>query len=300
MTDPKSRRPGQDAITQRRVPMGAILGIIASIVTIAAFGLIIFDRLNSSTTSGTRTTVPSIPSSTLPPPDPMLAIHAGYQVEKVIEAAGSPIVSRALPGEPGWVEQLFAHGSYAATVLVSPTNKIVLYSVLVCDRSLAPTFTTPAHTRVTLMGVPISRAESATPADQGLNNRPLFYLDGETGNSLGQLIEVSVDQPRSGNGNRGYLVGINRACGDTAFGSKTNSENNGYRGSIDDAPAEIQAFRKKTPANFYAEVIGDFSINNDGTVDIQPQDNSATIVGVLASPFIHELPAQFLSQAGSG
>jgi hypothetical protein len=305
MTDPKSRLPREARVASRRMPLGVILGTIASVATIAAFGFFVFDRLNAATpipaTPRPReSTSPSAPIATPPTLEPLLAIHTGNPVEKVIEAAGSSIASHAIPGAPEWVEQLFVHGNYAATVLVSPTKKITLYSVLVCDRSLAPTFTTPSKTTVTLMAKPISQAESSKTGDRDQNDRPLFYLDGGTGNSLGQLIEVSVDQPRSGNGNRGYLIGINRACGDTAFRGLATAENREYRGNIREAPADLNAFRERTPANFYAEVAGDFTINQDGTVDLRPVDSGDTVVGVLASPFIHDLPVEFLSQAGAG
>ncbi|QNE47326.1 hypothetical protein F1C58_10740 [Glaciihabitans sp. INWT7] len=302
MTDPKSRLPSQPAKPPRRVPVGAILGAIASVVTIAGFAFFIVDRLdaatpNSATPRPAESSSSPSPARTTPIQEPLLSVHTGYPVQKAIEAAGSPMSTRAIPGAPEWSEQLFVRGSYAATVLVSPDDTIALYSVLVCDPSLAPSFTTPSQTRVTLMATPISRAEQSTSGDAARNDRPLFYLDGGTGSSLGQLIEVSRDQPRSGNGNRGYLIGINRACGDTVFRTPATPDNREYRGSVGDAPADLLTFRERTPANFYAEVAGDFSINEDGTVDIRPSDSGETVVGVLASPFIQDLPEDFLAGA---
>ncbi|MET4703972.1 hypothetical protein [Frigoribacterium sp. UYMn621] len=302
MTDSKSRLPAGQATAPRRVPVGAILGAIASVVTIAGFAFFLVDRLNaatptSATPRATGTSSASSPTTTPPTTEPLLSVHTGYPVAKVIEAAGTPIAKRVIPAAPEWSQQLFVSGSYAATVLVSPDNTIALFSVLVCDPSLAPSFTTPSQTRVTLMAKPISRAEQSTSGDGAQNDRPLFYLDGGTGGSLGQLIEVSRDQPRSGNGNRGYLIGINRACGDTTFRTPATADNGEYRGSISDAPADLRAFRERTPANFYAEVSGDFSINEDGTVDIRPPDSGKTVSGVLASPFIQDLPQEFLSSA---
>ncbi|TFB65030.1 hypothetical protein [Cryobacterium sp. Hz9] len=226
------------------------------------------------------------------------SIHVGQPGSNLVEIFGDPIKSEPVPGDQNWVQKTYVRQDVASTAVVDTSDQIILYSVMSCLPNANLKITTSSGTTVTLQGPNIANAESAPDADFDPNERQLYYLEGGTGSSLGQLIETSVDGVRSGNNWRSYLVGINRACGETGFGVDGDPGTFEYFGALSDAPETLQAFRKTTPANFYTEISDDSTVTDDTMVtwwSPNPGQGPA-----YASPYNNDLPDDFKSQYWAG
>ncbi|WP_173923352.1 hypothetical protein [Agromyces sp. Marseille-P2726] len=217
-------------------------------------------------------------------------IHVGFPAARIDELFGGPIATRVLDGKLGWVEHTYARDSVAATAVVDDSGITVLYSVLVCEPDVAAPFQTPSGSTVVLQEPPIGQSES-WDSEEDPNERSLYYLEGGTGSSLGQLIEESVVPQASGHGWKTHLVGINRACGDTLFLTPETPTAFEYFGTLEDAPADLVAFRERTPANFYTEIADDYRITEYGVIDFFGAGGEA--LGALASAYVHDLPPGF-------
>jgi hypothetical protein len=221
------------------------------------------------------------------------SIHVGYQSSAIAEVLGEPIKLQKLDGGAKWVQQTYVKDDAAVSAIVDENGVIQLYSLMVCAPQSNLRIGTFSGTTVTLQGPSIAHAEKVDGDEGDLNDRALVYVDGFTGSSLGHLIEKSVDQTRSGNGYRSYLIGINRACGETDFMDSGEPGGLSFIGGTDEAPDDLRHFRESHPANFYTEVAGDFGVQDDSTISIF---GAATVTGGLAAPYIFDLSEEYLAQ----
>ena len=225
------------------------------------------------------------------------SVHVGQPGANLDEIFGDAIKSEPVPGDQNWVQKTYVRQDVASIAVIDESDQIILYSVMSCLANANLKVTTSSGTTVTLQGPSIADAESAPDANFDPNERQLYYLEGGTGSSLGQLIETSVDQVRSGNGWRSYLIGINRACGETGFGVDGDPGTFEYFGVISDAPDKLRAFRASTPANFYTEVSDVFAVTDDTMITWSSPSEQGP---ALASPYNNDLPGDFKAQYWAG
>ncbi|GAA1955470.1 hypothetical protein [Agromyces allii] len=271
-----------------------VLGTLVALGTLVGFGLQWVQAPDSGGSSAAPTEPEPPPESTPTSTAERLAsVHVGAPSARIEEILGLPVNSRELDGGPGWTQQTYAADELSATTVTDESGSIVLLSIMSCTLGSDIEVTTPRGTTVVLQGPAIASAELASDGtvDDAANDRLLWYLDGGTGSSLGQLLEQSTMQPASGNGWKSYLVGINRACGSTTF-TYTQTGTLQYFGTIADAPEDLESFRTSRAADFYTEILGDYSISEYTTITFSTPNGE--VGEATAAPYIHDLPPEFL------
>lgn len=177
----------------------------------------------------------------------LTGVHAGDSLTFVTQRLGTPALVR--DAGAGLVESVFVRRDHVAMTVSDPAGRVVLWSVLSCDRAFAPTFTTPMGSEVTLQQ-PLATAETldGDPAKGGVNERELRYFPGITGSSLDQAIELGVHSQDTIGRATSWFVGVNGVCGDT-------QDLIAADGSVPSERADpgAAAYRRHEPANFYAE-----------------------------------------------
>jgi hypothetical protein len=123
------------------------------------------------------------------------SIHVGQPAVNVEEVFGAPIKSEVVAGD-----QILGAEDLCAPRRHRDRGRRCQRSLMSCLPNANLKITTSSATTVTLQGPSIASAESAPDVDIDPTERQLYYLEGGMGSSLGQLIETSVDQIRSGNG----------------------------------------------------------------------------------------------------
>lgn len=220
----------------------------------------------------------------------------GYSLEHFVKQLGPPTIVRGTDTSGKFVQNIFVRRDYSILAVSRPDGEVAIFSVMSCDRSFAPTLSTPAGSTVRLQSVPLKEAEDLPEENfdsSYIEGRAYSYAPAVTGSGLDQLVEGYEGQSTASM-NRGYYYGVNGACSDYKSALNVGSDIL-FFGSADQMPGAVASTRQRLAANFYAETYGlyDYALNDGGQLTGDGDDS------LFLSPFRFDFPAQLLPLNGT-
>jgi hypothetical protein len=182
------------------------------------------------------------------------SIHAGYDVAFVKDTLGTATQTQAL-GETGFTKRIYVLRDAYAQVVSDQADRVVLYSVSSCDPEFQPAFDTGGPEEVQLQtqrlaDTPLVEASGSVDDAMETGSRVLDYMPANTGSTPEHYLEWSGPSSTA-SGLRSYFVGVNPLCVEEAV--RTGSDNEYYRGPLDEAPPGLLGVRERYAANTFAE-----------------------------------------------
>jgi len=169
-------------------------------------------------------------------------LYAGASVSFFDSKLGPPsIVSPARP-EMGVTERLYVEKDYVVETLATADGQTTLFSVLSCNPSFKPTFSSG--------GGPITLQNEPLAALMPERNPHVFYRVPGTAGGPEFFFEM-IDDVAGYTNYRGSGYGVNSRCGPLP-----SQDVQDFEGGANGAPQGIAEYRATTPANFYVETYG--------------------------------------------